>query len=73
MTVSPFEMGGAIAALGFAFGAGRIVETIKNGKHVEVKVCNLLHKTLDEKLTAIANQLEQIRSKVDSSYVAKKH
>lgn len=71
--MSPFEVGGTIAAAGFIFGAGRIVEVIKNGRHVNIKVCEAIHAGLTKQLELIEQHVEQIREKVDTNYVAKRH
>ena len=46
MTMLELVLIGFVPAVGFAFGAGRIVESIRNGKYVKKELCNRIHDDL---------------------------
>ncbi len=53
-----------LPALGFAFGAGRIVESIKKEKYTSKEVCEVLHKDLSMHMQNFADDLKAIKEKL---------
>jgi len=52
---------GVIPALGFVFGAGRIVESIRNGRYVKKEVCAQIHEDEERRWSQIQITLAHIQ------------
>jgi len=47
------------------FGAGQLVEKIKNGKYVSKEICAQIHKREDERWKRIDENIQKIWNKLD--------
>jgi hypothetical protein len=48
------------------FGAGQLVERIRNGKYVDVKMCTQIHLREDERWKRIEKNLDRIWKRVNN-------
>ena len=46
------------------FGAGQVVEKVRNGKYVSKDICKLIHKNDDERMTRIERMISDIHEKI---------
>jgi hypothetical protein len=51
------------------FGAGQLVEKIKNGKYVSKEYCNLMHKNTADAVRRIDSNLDKIWKRIDGQTV----
>jgi hypothetical protein len=56
---------GVIAAAGFMFASGRVVETIREHRYIRKEVFEAHHVALNQKLDAVAKGVDYIREKLD--------
>lgn len=65
MPMTPQEIWPMIAgAAVVVFGAGQVVEKIKNGRYVTKDICKLIHKADDDRMTRIEGMISDIHEKL---------
>ncbi|MDM7995170.1 MAG: hypothetical protein QUT30_05720 [Acidobacteriota bacterium] len=57
-----------VASAAVVFGAGQLVEKIRNGKYVSRDMCAQIHKREDERWTHIEKNLDRIWRRLNNGY-----